>query len=182
MQDDIVMRASAYARAAHGSINQRRKYSDEPYIVHPEAVARTVASVTEDVAVIAAAWLHDVVEDTPITIDQIVEEFGDDVATLVLEVTNVSRKEDGNRARRKEIDRLHVAKAQPRAKTIKLADVIDNLSDIENAGPSFADKYVREKERQLEVLIEGNDQLFHRAQELVKQLKSQLPLQTRDRP
>ena len=67
--EDVVSRAAAFAKAAHESIDQRRKYSNAPYIVHPEAVARTVSSVTDDVATIAAAWLHDVVEDTPVTIE-----------------------------------------------------------------------------------------------------------------
>ena len=61
---DIISRAARFAKAAHESIDQRRKYSGEPYIVHPKAVAAIVATVTRDEHMISAAWLHDVVEDT----------------------------------------------------------------------------------------------------------------------
>ena len=101
---DLVQRAAEYAKAAHESIDQRRKYTNEPYIVHPQAVAETVASVTDDPSTIAAAWLHDVVEDTPITLEQINVEFGSDIAGLVADLTNPSTKADGNRKQQKEID------------------------------------------------------------------------------
>ena len=70
---DVVIRAAEFARRAHASIDQRRKYTHAPYIVHPKAVADIVAGVTDDPAMIAAAWLHDVVEDTPITIAEVEE-------------------------------------------------------------------------------------------------------------
>ena len=127
---DVVTKAADYARAAHESIDQRRKFTNEPYIVHPQAVAAWVASVTTNPAVIAAAWLHDVVEDTPVTIDQIESDFGPEIARLVADLTDVSQKSDGNRQQRTAIDRKHTSATDPRAKTVKLADLIDNLSDM----------------------------------------------------
>jgi (p)ppGpp synthase/HD superfamily hydrolase len=172
--NDVIARAAEYARAAHASINQRRKYTKEPYIVHPEAVANIVAEVSDDAATIVAAWLHDVVEDTPITIEQIEAEFGADIAGLVADLTDVSNKSDGNRARRKAIDRDHTALADPRAKTVKLADVIHNLGDIVSLAPDFAPVYLEEKEHLLEVLTEGHPVLFQRARQIIDDSKNQI--------
>jgi (p)ppGpp synthase/HD superfamily hydrolase len=118
---------------------------------------------------IAAAWLHDVVEDTPVTIAEIEAEFGLNIARLVDDLTDVSRKSDGSRRQRLAIDREHTARAEPRAKTIKLADVIDNLSDIVNQNSDFAPKYLSEKEELLEVLVDGHPVLMARAQTVIQE-------------
>ena len=124
---ELVERARVYATQAHQRIHHQRKYSKQPYQVHLDAVARLVASVTDDPEMLAAAWLHDTVEDTPATLDDIEAEFGTPVAELVEELTDVSRPGDGNRVVRKQIDRRHTAQASGRAKTVKLADLIDCL-------------------------------------------------------
>lgn len=171
---DLVAQAAEFARRAHESIDQRRKYTSEPYIVHPASVAAIVASVTDDPTMLAAAWLHDVVEDTPVAIDEIAAQFGDDVARLVADLTKVSRPEDGNRAARKAIDRSHTAQADPRAKTIKLADVIDNLTGLADFDANFARTYVVEKKLLLDELREGDPELFARAAALIDELEAQL--------
>ena len=81
MTDDLMSRADAFAAAAHASIGQRRRYTGDPYIVHPRRVARMVAQTDVRDAVVAAAMLHDVVEDTPVTLTDIRAAFGDGVAT-----------------------------------------------------------------------------------------------------
>ena len=162
--DDLVARASAYATSAHARIQQLRKYSGQPYDEHLRAVAKLVAAVCSDPAVIAAAWLHDVVEDTPATFEEIGHAFGEEVAALVKELTDVSRPADGNRAVRKELDRQHLAGVSPRAKTVKLADIIDNSEDICRHDPHFGRVYVKEARALLEVLSEGDPQLFRQAQ------------------
>lgn len=86
--------------------------------------------MTDDEEMIAAAWLHDVVEDTPATLYDVEKEFGTGVAELVENLTDISKPGDGNRLTRKSIDKKHIARASQRAKTIKLADLIDNASDI----------------------------------------------------
>ena len=60
---DLIYKAKLFAISAHDSINHRRKYTDEPYHVHPERVAKILMSETKDEEIIAAAWLHDVIED-----------------------------------------------------------------------------------------------------------------------
>ena len=77
---DLVEKAKQFATTAHKRINHQRKYSSQPYTAHLSAVAKTVASVTDDEEMIAAAWLHDVVEDTPATIYEIEKDFGAAVA------------------------------------------------------------------------------------------------------
>ncbi|MFP6901093.1 MAG: HD domain-containing protein, partial [Opitutales bacterium] len=128
---DLVNRAAEFARKAHDRAGTPRKFTGEPYIVHPEAVAKIVASVTTDESTIAAAWLHDVVEDVEgVTIEEIADEFGQEVATLVKDLTNPCEKSDGDREKAAEENRRHTAQADPRAKTVKLADLIDNLTGI----------------------------------------------------
>lgn len=163
----MINKASQFAKKAHALTDQRRKYTREPYIVHPAAVARLVASVTDDVAMICAAWLHDVVEDTSVTIAEIEIEFGAEIATLVLDLTDISTPDDGNRAQRKLIDLHHTQAASPRAKTVKLADLIDNSSSITHHDPDFAEIYMAEKRRLLNVLQEGDRALHAMATEII---------------
>lgn len=154
-------RAFEFAARAHAG--QVRKYSKEPYIVHPVAVAHIVAGITNDEVMIAAALLHDVVEDTPVTLVEIEANFGERVARLVEGLTDVSRPEDGNRAARRAIDREHTARAIPDVHTIKLADLLHNTSDIVAHDPHFAVVYMREKALLLPFLYRGNAILFRRA-------------------
>ena len=163
-----IQRTAEFAKTAHESIDQRRKYTNEPYIVHPEMVAEIVASVTDDENMICAAWLHDVVEDTPVTLAEIDAEFGDDVAHLVDGLTNVSKPEDGNRETRVAIDRNHTAGTDSRTKTIKLADLIANLDGIVDQNARFARKYIAEKELLLAVLRDGHAKLVERVGEIIQ--------------
>ena len=158
---DLVDRARVYATEAHQRINHRRKYNDEPYHVHLSAVAKLVASVTDEQDVIAAAWLHDTVEDTQATLEDIEEAFNVPVAELVEELTDVSKPGDGNRQLRKEIDRRHLAQASNRAKTVKLADLIDNCKDITRHDPRFAQVYLSEMNELLDVLQGGDEKLCY---------------------
>ena len=103
--------ALCFAAGAHGAIGQRRKYTGEPYIQHPMAVADIVRHVTDDPGMIAAAYLHDVVEDTQVTIEDVRSHFGVWIAARVADLTDISRPEDGNREIRKAIDRNHSATA-----------------------------------------------------------------------
>lgn len=163
----IIEEAKKFARVKHAF--QVRKYTGEPYFSHCEAVANIVRSVCDDENMIAAAYLHDVVEDCGVTIEEIKAKFGEDIASLVSDLTDVSKKSDGKRAVRKEIDRQHTAKASARAKTIKLADLISNCEDIMELDPKFGEIYLAEKELLLEVLTEGNPTLLAWAKIIVEE-------------
>ncbi len=160
---ELITKAKAFAIACHEGIGHRRKYTNEPYWIHPQAVAEMVASVTTDPEIIAAAWLHDTVEDTSTTLTEIEERFGRRVAELVSDLTDVSTPADGNRAQRKSLDREHSASAHADAKTVKLADLIHNTDSIVQHAPGFAKVYLEEKRQLLEVLKEGDSLLYQRA-------------------
>lgn len=154
-----------FCKFAHGE--QKRKYTNEPYWTHPFNVAYRLYCLDMPYSVIEAALLHDVVEDTRFALGDIVLNFGIEVATLVSEVTDVSRPEDGNRAVRKQIDLDHIAKASYYGKCIKLADMIDNTSSIVKHDMGFARVYLKEKEKALAVLTEGHPLLVQYAADLL---------------
>ena len=172
--DDLVDKARRYATSAHARIGQFRRYTLQPYDVHLRAVAQLVESVSGDKAMVAASWLHDTVEDTPATFEELEKDFGADVANLVKELTDVSKPGDGNRAMRKAIDRKHISGASPRAKTIKLADIIDNCRDICRNAPKFARVYLQEADALMEVLGEGDPTLYQRARKTLAECARQL--------
>jgi (p)ppGpp synthase/HD superfamily hydrolase len=156
----MVERARVFATAAHAAVGQVRKYTFEPYIVHPAEVASIVRSVPHTDEMVAAAWLHDTVEDTDVTIEDVRAEFGDKVAELVGWLTDVSRPEDGNRAVRKAMDREHSAAAPAEAQTVKLADLIANTRSIMKHDVAFAKTYLEEKRLLLEVMDKGDATLL----------------------
>lgn len=161
---NLIEEAKRFTREAHDSINHRRKYTDEPYHVHPERVAAIVASVTSDEEVIAAAWMHDILEDVApknshYDAKAIRSIFGDRVLQLVLEMTDVSTPSDGNRDKRKAIDRAHAAQASAEGMTIKLADLIDNYKDISAHDPHFARVFRREALLLYPLLSKGDSSL-----------------------
>ena len=164
---NIIKTARRFAEEAHKG--QKRKYTGEPYINHPVAVALLVNTVDSDSTTLAAALLHDVVEDTDVTLDDISKNFGKDVAYLVEGLTDVSKPSDGNRKTRKEIDRKHIAKFSDKTKTIKLADVIDNSKSICEHDPEFAAIYMLEKKALLVMLQTGNAHLFQIANSIVQE-------------
>lgn len=170
-EGDRERRAREFATAAHARAGQRRKYTGEPYIEHPAAVVALVRSVPHDEAMLCAAWLHDVIEDCGVTADSIERNFGYDVAQLVVQITDVSKPSDGNRRARKEIDRAHLASACPRGKTIKIADVIHNVSSIAKADAEFARVYVPEKALLLELLADGDATLLAQARALIEEVQ-----------
>ena len=176
----IIDRAKAFATREHQRINHLRKYSNKPYQTHLEAVAKLVTTVTDDEEMIAAAWLHDTVEDTPATLGDIENEFGQSVAELVEELTDISKPSDGNRATRKEIDRQHLALASVRAKTIKLADLIHNAADIVKHDKKFAVTFIHEMQALLEVLKEADKGLLKKAEKLYEKCVEKLSINPLD--
>jgi len=172
--EDLISRARKFATSAHQHIQHRRKYTEQPYEVHLKAVARLVAEVTNDARLVAAAWLHDTVEDTLATHTDIEAEFGEEIAILVYQLTDISRPGDGNRATRKAIDREHLARASAGAQTVKLADLIDNTADICRHDEKFGRIFLVEARQLLEVLHKGDARLFARAQQVISHYAEKL--------
>ena len=161
--DSLAQTAFVFATAAHAAVGQRRKYTDQPYIVHPIRVAGIVANFGGTDEMIAAAYLHDVVEDTGVSIEDILDMFGSVVAVIVDGLTDVSKSEDGNRAVRKELDRAHSADATWAAQFVKCADIIDNAADIGDNDPSFNVVYRKEMAALLDVLDKVKDEPIYAA-------------------
>jgi GTP diphosphokinase / guanosine-3',5'-bis(diphosphate) 3'-diphosphatase len=121
---------SAARFAAHKHRDQRRKDAKaSPYINHPIALAETLWRVgnVRDPVVLAAALLHDTVEDTKTTFKELKKHFGPEVAGIVAEVTD---DKSLDKAVRKRLQVEHAAAISRRAKLVKLADKICNLEDI----------------------------------------------------
>lgn len=154
---DLLQRAEAFATKAHEG--QKRKYTGEPYVEHPRRVVAALrANGIEEEDVLAAAWLHDVIEDCDVLFDDLCEEFGALVATYVSLLTNVQRSA-GNRANRNKIDNVRLATAPGEVQSIKLADIGDNLPSIIVGDKNFAVSYVREKADTVAILTKGNAHL-----------------------
>ena len=127
---------TAIAFAADKHRNQRRKDADaSPYINHPIALANLLLNEAgvEDQRVLIAAVLHDTIEDTDTTEQELVRHFGKDVADIVLEVTDDKALP---KAERKRLQIEHAAHISRRAKLVKLADKICNLRDITASPPA----------------------------------------------
>lgn len=172
----LVYKAQIYAQAAHGAVGQKRKYTGEPYIVHPAEVVQILqAAGVWQPDVLAAAWLHDVLEDTQVDPEDLRQVFGYTVARLVSELTDRSTQADGNRAERKRIDREHTALACPEAKSVKLADLISNTRSIVENDPNFARVYLKEKALLLEVLRDcSHPALWEQANQLLEESKCKI--------
>ncbi len=141
----IIIKAAQFANEAHKG--QIRKYTGRPYITHPLRVAGRAAlleKATEEK--VAAAWLHDTVEDCKITLDQIEELFGETVRQYIWELTNPSKGSTLPRADRKEMDRRHLRVVSDEAKCIKLLDRIDNLGEAANAPSDWLELYLKESD------------------------------------
>jgi guanosine-3',5'-bis(diphosphate) 3'-pyrophosphohydrolase len=130
----LILRAAQFAAERHR--DQRRKGSEAaPYINHPLALANLLATCgVDDPAVLAAALLHDTVEDTETTPEELVEGFGTDVAAIVVEVTD---DKSLPKAERKRMQIEHAAHLSDQAKLVKLADKVCNLRDLTHSPPDW---------------------------------------------
>jgi len=123
---DVAMIQRAYKTAELHHTGQKRK-SGEEYITHPLAVARILADLGSGPATIAAALLHDTVEDTPYSLEQLTQDFGSEVGLLVDGVTKLDRMKFGDSAQAETMRKMVVAMSKDvRVLVIKLADRLHN--------------------------------------------------------
>lgn len=129
---DLVTRAIIFAAQAHDGM--RRKKSDLPYILHPVEAAAIVGSLTENQEVIAAAALHDVIEDTPVTFEEVAAEFGPRVAALVWSESEDKREnlppEETWRVRKEEAIEILQQTKDLEVKMLYLGDKLANMRSI----------------------------------------------------
>lgn len=123
---DVTLLERAYAVAEHAHRGQTRK-SGDPYITHPLAVTTILAELGMQPAVLAAALLHDTVEDTDYSLTQLREDFGEEIALLVDGVTKLDKMKYGDAAQAETVRKMVVAMAKDiRVLVIKLADRLHN--------------------------------------------------------
>lgn len=150
--------AKLFATQAHKG--QVRKYTGDEYIVHPIAVAKIANDAMGDLSspeVVIAALLHDTVEDTPVTIDQIQMLFGDKVAKYVWFLTDADNF-IGNRKTRKAITRARLQHAPLEAKVIKLADIYHNSLSIAKYDKKFFEVFKHETRALIDAMFpDGQD-------------------------
>jgi GTP diphosphokinase / guanosine-3',5'-bis(diphosphate) 3'-diphosphatase len=130
---ETVLRAAAFAAEKHR--NQRRKDEEaSPYINHPIQLAFILVQAdVEDPVVLAAALLHDTIEDTETTLEELQIVFGFEIANIVAECSD---NKSLTKLERKQAQIDHAAHISKRAKLVKLADKIANVNDINDAPPA----------------------------------------------
>jgi (p)ppGpp synthase/HD superfamily hydrolase len=144
--NDIESQAKILAIDAH----KNQKYGVHPYVTHLADVVARVKTITQDPEIIAAAWLHDTVEDTDVTLEQIKQQFGDNVANIVWAVT-------GRGESRKEKMANAIAKiAQtPGSELVKSADRLSNVSASLANNPKKLKMY-RDEHKDLSPVLGNN--------------------------
>lgn len=176
--EDVLKKIIEFTDRAHGS--QTRKYSPDRYIVHPVRVMDQCRQYSDDIAVLAAALMHDVLEDTPTTKEEMREFLlsimdeatADRAVDLVVELTDVYVKANYpkmNRRTRKAKERDRIATTSADSQTIKYADIIDNCKEIVREDPDFADVFLRECQQLLQRMDTGNTKLKQIAIDTVEQ-------------
>ena len=141
---DLGLIERAYVAAERAHRGQRRK-SGDPYITHPVAVATILAELGMTPATLAAALLHDTVEDTEYTLDMVRTDFGDEVAMLVDGVTKLDKVTYGDAAQAETVRKMVVAMARDiRVLVIKLADRLHNARTWRYVSPESAQRKARE--------------------------------------
>jgi guanosine-3',5'-bis(diphosphate) 3'-pyrophosphohydrolase len=134
VEDALVLKAAQFAAQKHKG--QIRKGRDQcPYIDHLKSVATVIAEVggIDDPQILAAAWLHDTLEDTETTAEELVANFGERVSQLVEEVSD---DKSLPKAERKQLQIQHAPELSPDAVLIKLGDKISNIIDVTNTPPT----------------------------------------------
>lgn len=181
--DKVLQQVLEFADKAHG--DQQRKYAPERYIAHPMRVMQTCQQYGGGNNMLAAALLHDVLEDTEVSLEEMQDflthtfEKNDAraITGIVVELTDVYVKKnfpEWNRRKRKqkEIERLLLI--SPQAQTIKYADIVDNATDVVTGDPEFAQVMLDEYAQLLKHLDKGDDALYKKAQNTVQQAQNKL--------
>ena len=156
----LVRKAHAFAAKAHAGVF--RMGSGEPYVEHAERVAASIAALGFPAEVVAAAYLHDVVEDCGVSPEELAVEFSPRIAALVVEVSNPKKIPGMSKAERLAGVVKHLAASSYAGASIKLADMLDNSSNVSSVAPEFAKGYLPKMAAKLAVLGHGHPELFAR--------------------
>jgi (p)ppGpp synthase/HD superfamily hydrolase len=182
--DAVLEQIRDFADTAHGE--QLRKYTPERYIVHLVRVMELCRPYTASLPVLAAALLHDVLEDTATSKSDMhrfllsVMNEGDAAQTvqLVIELTDVYTKPKfprWNRRKRKRKEAQRIEQTSADAQTVKYADIMDNCREIAVQDPEFAGLFLLECKLLLQKIPKGNRELYEQAQKTVDECLLKVP-------
>lgn len=161
MADLLIAEAEAFATWAHAQAGNTRKFVGGPYICHPAEVAEFVSRFTDDPVAIAAAWLHDVIEETGRTKGELVDLFGAEVGETVWWLSDDPSIKHLPRAQRLEVNVVRLADAPDRVHLVKAGDIWSNARNIAELNPRFARIYLPEKARVMSVLTRAPADLLN---------------------
>lgn len=175
--EDTLEKIIEFGDKAHGE--QRRKYCDDRYMVHPVRVMRTCQKYTDDISVLAAALLHDVLEDTPVTEDEIGdflkalldEKAAEKALQYIIDLTDVYTRQvfpQMNRRARKAKETERLSKIPAESQTVKYADILDNADEIVDHDPDFARVFLSECRVILQHMKSGDAELKAIAEKTVE--------------
>ena len=172
MNHTLILKAAHFSAQKH-STQRRKDENASPYINHPISVALAIAQIggVDDPEILAAALLHDTLEDTETTPEELEAEFGKKVCEYVLDVTDDKTLPKDERKRR-QIE--HAKKISKGAALIKLGDKISNVTDVTNNPPADWDinrrkQYLDWAEKVIENCPKVNDRMENKFQEIIKQ-------------
>lgn len=157
----LVIEARDFATWAHAQAGNTRNFVGGPYICHPAEVAEFVSRFTDDPVAIAAAWLHDVIEDAGRTKAELVDRFGAEVGETVWCLSDDPSIKHLPRAQRLEVNVARLADAPGRVHLVKACDIWSNGRNIAELNPRFARIYLPEKARVLTVLTRAPAELLN---------------------
>lgn len=183
MMESVLDQVKQFADKAHGV--QMRRYSPDRYIVHPERVMNTVRNYNNEVSVLSAALLHDVLEDTATTREEMLSFLKTVMAPheaqrtlmIVEELTDIYTKNEyphWNRRKRRTKEAERLGNASKEAQTVKYADIIDNCPEIVREDPDFAERYISECTKIVQLMTKGDTALRQLAVETLNVCKKQL--------
>ena len=172
MTQTLILKAAHFAAKKHRDQRRKDKHAS-PYIIHPISVALAITQIggVDDPEILAAALLHDTLEDTETTPEELEAEFGKKVCEYVLDVSDDKTLPKDERKRR-QIE--HAKKISKGAALIKLGDKISNVTDVINNPPEDWDinrrkEYLDWAEKVIENCPKVNDRMENKFQEIIKQ-------------
>ncbi len=170
---NMILRMARVADAGHEG--QKRKFTGRPYVEHCDRVAaRTARHRDSSENMVCAAWAHDLVEDTEVTLKDLSLHFPGEVVQLVGNLTNPSKQHpDLSRADKKAMDRAHLRTCGPDVRLIKMVDRTDNLTDafMNGADASWLTQYAKESYALFTLIFIPHDPVTEEFREILRRIQ-----------
>ena len=173
----LVLLAEFVAMGAHTKVSQTRKYTGEPYYTHPKAVVERVMTVSHSPAMLCAAWLHDVLDDTAAAganADFLRLTFGNEVAQMVQVLSAPELPGTASRQAKKLAYAEQLREQSVDVKSVKLADLWHNYESLVARDAKFAASYVPQGFLMLDAVKGGDPELYYQARLVLEKARAEL--------